>query len=82
MSGIVFACIAPHGSMIIPLLGEKDAEKALTTRLAMEELGRRAAATKPETIVLITPHALGWRESRPARWPDLGSLARAPHLAR
>ena len=53
---IVFACIAPHGSMIIPLLGEKDAEKALTIRATMEELGRRAAATKPETIVLVTPH--------------------------
>ena len=56
MSGIVFACIAPHGSMIIPLLGEKDAEKALTTRLAMEELGRRIAVVNPETIVLVTPH--------------------------
>src|SRR5215469_15716846 len=42
--------------MIIPLLGEKDADKALKTRSAMEELGRRAAATKPDTIVLVTPH--------------------------
>lgn len=53
---LVFACIAPHGSMIIPMLGEKDADKAITTRLAMEELGRRAAATNPQTIVLVTPH--------------------------
>src|SRR5260221_8907328 len=29
MSGFIFACIAPHGSMIIPLLGKKGAEKAL-----------------------------------------------------
>jgi len=56
MSGIEFACIAPHGSMIIPLLGERDAEKARTTRLAMEELGKRVAAVKPETIVVVTPH--------------------------
>lgn len=56
MNGIVFACIAPHGSMIIPLLGEKDSEKALPTRLAMEELGRRVEALKPDTIVLVTPH--------------------------
>jgi len=56
MSGLVFACIAPHGSMIIPLLGDKDAEKALATRAAMEELGRRMAAAQPETIVLVTPH--------------------------
>jgi aromatic ring-opening dioxygenase LigB subunit len=42
--------------MIIPLLGEKGAEKALATRAAMEELGRRVAAAQPETLVVITPH--------------------------
>jgi aromatic ring-opening dioxygenase LigB subunit len=56
MSGLVFACIAPHGSMIVPLLGEKDANKALATRSAMEELGRCVAAVNPETLVIITPH--------------------------
>ncbi len=56
MSGLVFACIAPHGSMIIPVLKEEGAEKALATRAAMEELGRRMAAAQPETIVLVTPH--------------------------
>src|SRR2546421_38159 len=56
MSGLVFACIAPHGSMIIPLLNEEGGQKALVTRVAMEELGRRMAAAQPETIVLITPH--------------------------
>ena len=56
MSGLVFACIAPHGSMIVPVLKEEGAEKALATRAAMEELGRRIAAARPETIVLVTPH--------------------------
>lgn len=56
MSGLTLACIAPHGSMLIPLLRDKDAEKAVATRLAMEELGRRVAATQPETMVLVTPH--------------------------
>ncbi len=56
MSGLTFACIAPHGSMIIPLLRARDAEKAGATRRAMEELGRRVAATKPETLVVVTPH--------------------------
>jgi len=56
MRGLVFACIAPHGSMIIPLLNEEGGQKALVTRAAMEELGRRMAAAQPETIVLITPH--------------------------
>ena len=56
MSGLVFACIAPHGSMIVPVLKEAGAEKALATRAAMEELGRRMEAAHPETIVLVTPH--------------------------
>jgi aromatic ring-opening dioxygenase LigB subunit len=56
MNGLAFACIAPHGSMIIPQLRDKDAEKAVATRLAMEELGRRVAAIQPETIVVVTPH--------------------------
>jgi aromatic ring-opening dioxygenase LigB subunit len=56
MSGLVFACIAPHGSMVVPVLKEEGAEKALATRAAMEELARRMAAARPETIVLVTPH--------------------------
>ena len=56
MSGLVFACIAPHGSMIVPVLKEEGAEKALATRAAMEDLGRRMQAYRPETIVLVTPH--------------------------
>ena len=56
MIGLVFACIAPHGSMIIPLLAGEEGQKALTTRAAMEELGQRMATTHPETLVLVTPH--------------------------
>ncbi|HLI05080.1 MAG TPA: hypothetical protein VKV40_00760 [Ktedonobacteraceae bacterium] len=56
MSRLVFACIVPHGSLTIPLLGEKGMERAQATRAAMEELGRRMAAAQPETIVLVTPH--------------------------
>src|SRR5947209_269930 len=56
MTGLVFACIAPHGSMIIPRLAGEKGQKALATRAAMEELGRRMAASRPETVVLITPH--------------------------
>src|SRR5579885_1052656 len=56
MSGLVFACIAPHGSLAVPLLGERGMEKAQATRAALEELGRRTAAAQPETIVVVTPH--------------------------
>ena len=56
MSGLVFACIAPHGPLIIPALAGETGQKALATRAAMEELGRRMAASQPETVVLVTPH--------------------------
>lgn len=56
MSNLVFACIAPHGSITIPLLAGAEARKATATRLALEELGRRMTEAAPETIVLITPH--------------------------
>ena len=58
--GLVFACIAPHGGMLIPTIGGADGQLAATVRLrvAMEELGRRMAAARPETIVLVTPHGI------------------------
>ena len=45
---LVFACIAPHG----------DVDLAPELRPAMEELGRRAAATEPEVAVVVTPHSV------------------------
>jgi aromatic ring-opening dioxygenase LigB subunit len=56
MSGLVFGCIAPHGGMLIPGIDGPDGRKARATRAAMEELGRRVEAHRPDTIALITPH--------------------------
>lgn len=55
MAGLVFACIAPHGFPLIPDLSA-DADGALATRAAMEQLGRRCAAARPDVIVVATPH--------------------------
>jgi aromatic ring-opening dioxygenase LigB subunit len=54
---LVFAAIAPHGFPIIPDLSE-DAEGALATRAAMEELGQRAAAAGVEALVIAGPHGV------------------------
>ena len=54
---LVFAAIAPHGFPIIPELSD-DAEGALKTRAAMEDLGRRCAAARPEVIVVAGPHGV------------------------
>jgi len=56
--GLVFACIAPHGGMVVPELAGADPDQAATTRQAMEELGRRMAAAQPDTLVVITPHGV------------------------
>ena len=58
MSGLVFGCIAPHGGILIPGIDGPDGRKALATRAAMEELGQRLEAHRPDTIALITPHGM------------------------
>lgn len=58
MGGLVFGCIAPHGGLVIPELAGADGPQAPKTRAAMEELGRRLAAARPETLVLVTPHGV------------------------
>ena len=57
MAGIVFACVAPHGWPTIPDLSEA-ALGALQTRAALQELGRRCAAARPDAIVVATPHGV------------------------
>jgi aromatic ring-opening dioxygenase LigB subunit len=54
---LVFAAIAPHGSMAIAeWCKPEDRELAARTRAAMEELGRRFAAASPDVTVVLTPH--------------------------
>jgi aromatic ring-opening dioxygenase LigB subunit len=52
---IRFACIAPHGGDILEELAA-DADTMRTTREAMTALGELAAAHRPETVVIMTPH--------------------------
>lgn len=54
---LVFAAIAPHGSMAIAEWCRPE-ERALAarTRAAMEELGRRFDAASPDVTVVLTPH--------------------------
>src|SRR5207244_4500302 len=53
---LVWACIAPHGSEFIPELRFANRERMRCTGAAMEELGRRCRAAKPDTLVVYTPH--------------------------
>ncbi len=56
MTGLVFACIAPHGSDVIAELAGERALQTAATRTAMEELGRRLETARAETLVVLTPH--------------------------
>ena len=55
---VVFACVAPHGTEIIPELAGNMLDAFAETREGMEELARLMEKQKPETIVLATPHGL------------------------
>jgi aromatic ring-opening dioxygenase LigB subunit len=48
---LVFAAIAPHGT-----LREAPVENADATHAALEELGRRFDAARPEATIVLTPH--------------------------
>ena len=47
---IVFGAIAPHGGIVL--------DGQSPTRVAMEELGRLHAASKPDATIVITPHGV------------------------
>lgn len=47
----VFACIAPHGGIVFG-----DPPLAVETRAALEELGRRFDAARPDVSIVLTPH--------------------------
>ena len=54
---LVFACIAPHGSIAIPEAKPKDRPSlASATTAGMQELGRRFSAAEPDATIVLTPH--------------------------
>lgn len=54
---LVIGAVAPHGFPIIPDLSD-DAEGALQTREAMQEMGRRFAEANVDTIFIVGPHGV------------------------
>ena len=54
---LVFACVAPHGSIAIPEAKPKDHPSlASATTAGMQELGRRFTAAEPDVSIVLTPH--------------------------
>ena len=54
---VVFACIAPHGSIAIPEAKPQERPTlASATTAGMQELGRRFTAALPDVSIVLTPH--------------------------
>ncbi|MFA6321847.1 MAG: AmmeMemoRadiSam system protein B [Candidatus Buchananbacteria bacterium] len=53
---IVFAAIAPHPPVLIPEIGKENLEKIKQTEAAYKKLEQEFYASKPESLVVISPH--------------------------
>lgn len=54
--GVIAAFMVPHPPMVIPEIGRGGEKEIQKTIDAYEEVARRIACIRPETIVLISPH--------------------------
>jgi aromatic ring-opening dioxygenase LigB subunit len=53
---LVFAAIAPHGTLAVPEAPAAAIEGAEKTQAALKELSQRFAAEEPDATVVLTPH--------------------------
>jgi aromatic ring-opening dioxygenase LigB subunit len=53
---LVYAAIAPHGTLAVPEAPAAAVDGAERTQAAMEELSRRFEAAAPDATVVLTPH--------------------------
>ncbi len=59
LSTLQYACIAPHGADLIPELAARSTEgRFLETREGMRRLAREIASSKPDAIIIASPHNL------------------------
>jgi aromatic ring-opening dioxygenase LigB subunit len=54
---IVFAGIAPHPPLLVPEVGRSRIGQVADSERALREFSRRLVATRPETVVVISPHS-------------------------
>ncbi|UNC90975.1 AmmeMemoRadiSam system protein A [Candidatus Contubernalis alkaliaceticus] len=63
MNNIVMVGITPHPPLIIPEVGGLEAEKVQNTVKSLQELAAQVKISKPETVVIITPHGPVFRDA-------------------
>ena len=59
---IHYACVLPHPPLILPEIGCGEEYKIQQTIDAYQIIANHIARIKPETIVLVTPHAPMFRD--------------------
>ena len=59
---IHYACVLPHPPLILPEIGRGEEQKILHTIEAYQTIANDIARIKPETIVLVSPHAPMFRD--------------------
>jgi hypothetical protein len=57
MENILGYYLMPHPPIIIPDIGKGEEKKIEKTSLACNQIGREIADIKPNTIIIVTPHA-------------------------
>ena len=62
MKNILGYYLMPHPPLIIPSIGKGEEKKIQNTINACESIGKEISILKPETIVVITPHATMFSE--------------------
>lgn len=60
--GVLAAFVVPHPPLIIPQVGLGKEKEIQSTINAYEEVSRRIADLKPDTIVIASPHAPAYRD--------------------
>ncbi len=53
---IVFSAIVPHSPILIPTIGKEHSRFVEKTRASLDLIAKELYATKPDTILLISPH--------------------------
>ncbi len=55
-STIVFSGLSPHPPILVPEIGKDEIQKCIKSRLGLQEFSKKLRDSKPEILVLITPH--------------------------
>lgn len=56
MKGVVFGCVVPHPPLLVPGIGGGQEARVAATSQAMVELSQELAQSRPDSLVLISPH--------------------------